>query len=176
LAGLVFAFGAWAVRWARAGALLAGAAGAALLLFFGLAGQGGVAARPDEAAVSGSWRAWSASAVATEQAAGRPVFVDFTAAWCVTCQVNKALVLSKADVAAAFVATDTALFEADWTTRSPQIAAELARHGRVGVPLYLLYTPGRAAPEILPQQLDGERLKAKLAAAAAAAAAAEPAD
>lgn len=176
LAGLVFAFGAWAVRWGRAGALLAGAAGAALLLFFGLAGQGGVAPRPDEAAVPGSWRAWSASAVATEQAAGRPVFVDFTAAWCVTCQVNKALVLSKADVAAAFAETDTALFEADWTTRSPEIAAELARHGRVGVPLYLLYTPGRAAPEILPQQLDGERLKAKLAAAAAAAAAAEPAD
>lgn len=162
-AGLVFTLGAWAMRWGRAAALVGGAVSAGVLVWLGITGQG-AAPTPQSApdAAHTAWRAWSASAVEAERAAGRPVFVDFTAAWCVTCQVNKALVLSKADVVAAFAASDTALFEADWTSRSPEIAAELARHGRVGVPLYLLYTPDRPDPEILPQQLDAGRLKARL--------------
>jgi thiol:disulfide interchange protein len=69
------------------------------------------------------WAVWSESAVMEAQASGRPVFVDFTAAWCVTCQVNKLGALSEGSVKAAFAEHDVALFRADFTNQDPEIAA-----------------------------------------------------
>ena len=99
------------------------------------------------------WRPWSEAAVRDALAAGRPVFVDFTAAWCVSCQANKKLVLETARVQQAFATHQVALFRADWTRQDPVITAELARHGRNGVPLYLVYRPGRPQPLVLPELL-----------------------
>lgn len=101
------------------------------------------------------WAVWSESAVMEAQAAGRPVFVDFTAAWCVTCQVNKLGALSESSVKAAFAEHDVALFRADFTNQDPDIAAALARHGSAGVPLYLMYPANAGAPEVLPPLLTG---------------------
>ncbi len=96
---------------------------------------------------------WSPEAVAEAQAAGRPVLVNFTADWCVTCKINERTALSGAAVAEALDATGTRYLVADWTRREPRIGRELERHGRSGVPLYLVYRPGEAEPRILPQLL-----------------------
>ena len=89
--------------------------------------------------------------------AGRPVFVDFTAAWCITCQVNKRLVLSDARVRAAFARADVALLRADWTRRDPAITQALTALGRTGVPVYVLYRAG-GEPVLLPEVLQRDRL------------------
>ncbi len=102
---------------------------------------------------------WSADAVKIAQAEGRPVFVDFTAAWCVTCKVNEGLVLKTRKSAALFARTDTEFLVADWTNKDDVIAAELERFGRAGVPLYLVYRVGASEPEILPQVLTYDILK-----------------
>ncbi len=88
---------------------------------------------------------------------GRPVFVDFTAAWCVTCQVNKRLVLNTGDVRRAFAQKDVALVRADWTRRDPAITRALAELGRNGVPVYVLYRPGKE-PLLLPEVLQGQNV------------------
>jgi thiol:disulfide interchange protein DsbD len=97
--------------------------------------------------------AWSAEAVAIARAENRPVFVDFTAAWCVTCKVNEGLVLNTSKTARLFERTDTEFLIADWTNKDDVIAAELKRFGRAGVPLYLVYKPGASEAQILPQLL-----------------------
>ena len=97
--------------------------------------------------------AWSAARVAELQAQGRPIFVDFTAAWCVTCKVNEKLVLNKANVQKLFEDTNTAFLVADWTNKDDIIAAELAKYGRAGVPLYLVYNNKSVSPAVLPQVL-----------------------
>jgi thiol:disulfide interchange protein DsbD len=96
---------------------------------------------------------WSPEAQAEQLQAGKAVFVDFTARWCITCQVNKQTTLSQPRVRQAFATHDVAFFVADWTDRNDIIAAELARHGWAGVPLYLYYPPGQSEPQILPQLL-----------------------
>jgi thiol:disulfide interchange protein DsbD len=86
------------------------------------------------------------------QASGRPVFVDFTAAWCLTCIVNERVALSKPEVAEAFKSKNVAYMKADWTNQNADITAALHALGRDGVPLYVIYN-GAATPQILPQLL-----------------------
>ena len=89
------------------------------------------------------WQPWTADKVQSLQAANQPVFVDFTAAWCVTCQVNKRTTLSHADVLAAFEQHKVQLLRADWTRQDPAITQALHALGRSGVPVYVLYVPGK---------------------------------
>lgn len=96
--------------------------------------------------------AWSPQRVASLQAAGRTVFIDFTADWCLTCKVNERAVLDSDRVRNAFAAGDIAYLKADWTRRDPAITQALAGYGRAGVPLYVVVKPGKE-PQILPQLL-----------------------
>ena len=121
-------------------------------------GEGADAAIPYEA--------WSPEAVAAAQAAGKPVFVNFTAAWCVTCQVNERVAFSTPQAAAAFKAAGAVYLKADWTRKDAVIEAELAKHGRAGVPLYLVYPKSGGEPEILPQLLTPQILSAAVEKAA----------
>ncbi|MEP7280977.1 MAG: thioredoxin family protein [Rubrivivax sp.] len=106
----------------------------------------------------------SSARVAEATAAGRPVFVDFTAAWCVTCQFNKRTTLARAEVQADFAARRVLMLRADWTRRDPAITAELARLGRSGVPVYALYAPYSATPVLLPEVLSVDAVHEALAA------------
>jgi thiol:disulfide interchange protein DsbD len=96
---------------------------------------------------------WSPEAVQAAQAEGRVVFVNFTADWGGTCKVNERAALASDRVQQAVETTDAIYMVADWTLRDDAIARELERHGRSGVPLYLVYSPGSDAPRILPQLL-----------------------
>ena len=106
---------------------------------------------------------WSPARVAELQAEGRPIFVDFTAAWCVTCKVNEKVVLNKAKTQKLFKDTNTALLIADWTNKDDIIAAELAKYGRAGVPLYLVYNNKSVSPAILPQVLSHDVIRDAIA-------------
>jgi thiol:disulfide interchange protein/DsbC/DsbD-like thiol-disulfide interchange protein len=114
---------------------------------------GSAPAESSPATAMAGWQAWSPERVQAARSQGRPVFVDFTAAWCVSCQANKKLVLERETVVAAFQSRDVLLLRADWTQQDARITAELARFGRNGVPLYLLYGPDSANPQILPELL-----------------------
>jgi thiol:disulfide interchange protein/DsbC/DsbD-like thiol-disulfide interchange protein len=110
-------------------------------------------AAPVATAVAGlSWEPWSADKQAALIAEGRPVFVDFTAAWCVTCQYNKRTTLADADVLADLAAKNVALLRADWTRRDPAVTQALAALGRNGVPVYVLHRNGQA-PIVLSEVL-----------------------
>jgi thiol:disulfide interchange protein DsbD len=102
---------------------------------------------------SAAWQPWSADAVEHALAAGQPVFVDFTAGWCLSCQVNERVALSQPQVMKAFGERNVALFRADWTREDPAITQALAALGRSGVPVYALYSPGQDNPQLLPQVL-----------------------
>jgi thiol:disulfide interchange protein DsbD len=104
---------------------------------------------------------YSAARLAALRSANRAVFVNATAAWCITCLVNDEAALSSARVHDAFAKNQVAYLIADWTRRDPEITALLASHGRSGVPLYLYYAPGAVEPKVLPQILtEGEVLRA----------------
>ena len=111
---------------------------------------------------------WSAERVAALRAQGKPVFVDFTAAWCVTCQVNEQVAINTTEAVKAFQRTGAVYLKADWTNRDSAIAKALADQGRVGVPLYLVYPPGAGAPKVLPQLLTSGLVAAALDGAAKA--------
>lgn len=95
------------------------------------------------------WETYSEDRLAQARAEGRPVFVDFTAAWCLTCQVNEKTTLSTRSVQSAFKESNVVPLKADWTNRDPVITAALERHGRSGVPLYVFYPVGKE-PILLP--------------------------
>ena len=166
VAGLSLALGVWLIgggqaeRLAGRRGVLHLTAGAAVLLLAGaalvLAARAPTAEAGPAAAVSGAGPAsapWSATAVETALAEGRPVLVNFTADWCVTCKINERTSLSSAGVKAAMERSNAVYLVGDWTRRDDAITAELQRHGRSGVPLYLLYSPGSPTPRILPQLL-----------------------
>jgi thiol:disulfide interchange protein DsbD len=90
------------------------------------------------------------------------VFVDYTAAWCVTCQYNKQTTLADAEVLAAFNASGIVMLRADWTRRDPAITAALAQLGRSGVPVYAFYRQGRA-PLVLSEVLTVSEIREALA-------------
>lgn len=101
---------------------------------------------------SSQWQAWSPGRVEAELAAGRAVFVDFTASWCLICQVNKKIALRTEATKALFTKRGIVALEADWTRRDPKITDALESFGRSGVPLYLFYSP-EGEVSILPQNL-----------------------
>jgi thiol:disulfide interchange protein len=106
-------------------------------------------------AVSGSvWRRYDKAAIRAELDAGRPVFVDFTADWCITCKVNEHAVIADVRVQDEFARLDVATFRADFTRYDEEIRTELAHFGKAGVPLYLLYRPEMPSqPAVLPELL-----------------------
>lgn len=104
------------------------------------------------------WLPFSASKVDELQAQGRPIFVDFTADWCITCKINERVALEAPAVIEAFASHEVAALRADWTRQDPAITRMLEANGRAGVPLYLFYPkpdPLHARPEaiVLPQIL-----------------------
>jgi len=166
LLGLVgLAFGAWligsmrpTVRWVGVAAALV----AAVLAW--PAGEPAQAATSAATGKSGSanWQPWDPAAVAKLNAEGKPVFVDFTAAWCVSCQANKRLVLTRAEIEQAFAAKNVTLMRADWTNRDERITQALTAMGRSGVPVYVLHAPGKPA-QLLPELLTTGIVKEALA-------------
>ncbi len=106
-----------------------------------------------DAAATTPYEPWSPERLAALRAEGRPVFVNFTAAWCVTCQVNETSSLQTQMVADALKRTNAVYLKADWTNRDATIAAALAEHGRAGVPLYLVYGADGSEAVVLPQLL-----------------------
>jgi thiol:disulfide interchange protein DsbD len=100
-----------------------------------------------------TWQPWSEAAVNRSLAAGQPVFVDFTASWCLSCQVNERVALRRPEVEQAFQARNVVLMKADWTRHDEAITQALTALGRSGVPAYALYVPGESEPEVLPEVL-----------------------
>ena len=101
---------------------------------------------------NGQWQPWSSERVETELAAGKPVFIDFTASWCLICQVNKKVATHTQATEALFEKYGVVALEADWTRYDSAITTELERFGRSGVPLYVLYAPDGEVT-VLPQSL-----------------------
>jgi thiol:disulfide interchange protein DsbD len=158
LAGLIFiALGAWLLGQSQAGGKLGvGAALAVLALIAAVGLTTTVANAPaaaSGAANTAASEAYSPERVAQLRVEGRTVFVNFTAAWCITCLMNERVALSTAEVKQAFADKKVAYLKADWTNRDAGIAKTLAGFGRSGVPLYVIYAPGGGAPQVLPQLL-----------------------
>jgi thiol:disulfide interchange protein DsbD len=147
----VLVVGRWGRKWIVIGALAVAVAAA-----FAVGPL--TAQRASSAAVA---QAWSPARVASLRADGKGVFVNFTAAWCVTCQVNEMTTLHSPRVAQAFSRRNIVYLEADWTNPNADVATALAAQGRAGVPLYLYYPAAGGDPVVLPQMLsEGVVLKA----------------
>ena len=134
-----------------AGAVAAGLAGARYDQ--PASGASGEAAASTRTSADGNWQSFSPDTVQSLREEGRPVFVDFTAAWCLTCQVNERTVLNTGAVQDAFAQKNVALVKADWTNRDPEITEALRTHGRSGVPVYVLYPGDGSGPTLLPEVL-----------------------
>jgi thiol:disulfide interchange protein DsbD len=152
--------GRWpAKRWATAIAALI-LVGAVALALFGqrLVGEpAGPTAQPERtnlgSAAAGGWQPWSPELLAAYQSQGRLVFVDFSASWCLSCQVNERVALNRPEVQQAFHSANVALLKADWTRHDEAITQALTSLGRSGVPAYALYSPGQTQPQMLPEVL-----------------------
>lgn len=145
-------FAIWATkkpakRWKTVGLL------AALLVVFSTIWVARLPAASSTSHLATGQQEWSRELVADLQSEGRAVFVDVTAAWCVTCQINKIRVLDSADVQAAFNRYGVAQLRADWTNRNEEIANLITEHGQAGVPLYLLYPADGGPAQVLPTVL-----------------------
>ena len=100
------------------------------------------------------WQPYSAQTLEQARAAGHPVFIDFTAAWCLSCQVNEKLVLKSADVQHEFSSKNFTLLKADWTQYDPEITKQLQSINRSGVPTYVIYPSGASSTaDVLPELL-----------------------
>lgn len=163
-AAILLAFALWLAgaaqrRHAMGGRPGALAAVAAVLSVLAVAGGAVWPAYADTGAATGAEaaeldaQAYTPEKLATLRAEGRPVLVNYTAAWCVSCQVNDQVALSTRPVSEALARNNAVYLKADWTKRDPQIAEELARFGRAGVPLYLVYGAKGEEPAILPALL-----------------------
>jgi len=166
LAGLVLvALAAWAwgtsrmagtaMRRVGAVATAAAVAGALLLVRYPAAAADApqVATAAAGEGAGPRYEAWSEEKLAALLAEGRPVFVNFTAAWCVTCLVNERTAMATDGVRSLFAEKDVAYLKGDWTNRDPAITRTLEKFGRSGVPLYLYYPAGEKEPIVLPQIL-----------------------
>jgi thiol:disulfide interchange protein DsbD len=119
-----------------------------------LAGEPSAAATSNAASASAdAWQPWSVDTVSRYQSQGRPIFVDFTASWCLSCQVNERVALRQPAVQQAFANANVALLKADWTRHDEAITETLTALGRSGVPVYALYIPGETTPRLLPEVL-----------------------
>lgn len=146
--------------WARKQKHLAWTIIAVLALLTGLASTLAIARLPaatNAPSLAIGEEVWSRERVAELRAAGQPIFIDVTAAWCVTCQVNKLGALSDRAVLDAFEQYGVIEMRADWTNRNDEIAALIAEHGQAGVPLYLVYPadggPARVLPSVLTRDI-----------------------
>ncbi|MEM7413501.1 MAG: thioredoxin family protein [Myxococcota bacterium] len=154
--------------WARslAAATLAFVVGALAILPFDAAPPPDTRDRVADSGDGIAWVAFDPAAIARERAAGRPVFVDFTADWCITCKVNETVVLSQDAVRNELERWNYAVFKADWTRRDDRITRALGTWGRAGVPMYLVYPADPAkSPELLPELLTLDDTVEALAAA-----------
>jgi thiol:disulfide interchange protein len=106
-----------------------------------------------ENALTTHWGLWSANEMAFAEQQGHPVFVDFTAKWCLSCQVNERVALTRPEVMATFADHHVVLLKADWTQHDDAITEALQKLGRSGVPAYALYVPGDPNPRLLPEAL-----------------------
>jgi len=142
----------WRGGWSRVVAAGVAAASIAVVATIGAVQEASVVQAADD-----GWEPYSAARMEELLRQGRPVFVDFTAAWCVTCQVNERLVLATPAVRQKMRDAGVTLVRADWTNPDPEITRALQQFGRDGVPLYVLYT-GREEdrPRILPQILTSD--------------------
>jgi thiol:disulfide interchange protein/DsbC/DsbD-like thiol-disulfide interchange protein len=163
---LAFACAAWLWGHAQRGSAVWVRVCGAIALALGIAvAASGLREAPDgssDRAQATMWRPFSAQSLADLQAQGQPVFVDFTAAWCVTCQVNKKLVLERPATEREFAERSVVLMRADWTRRDEAISDALHALGRNGVPVYALYRPG-SAPLLLPEVLQEQNIRDALA-------------
>jgi thiol:disulfide interchange protein len=153
-AAIVVALAAWLIGMSQRRVAAGGKATVLALIAVGLVAVSVTAvAWPQGKAAELQTEAYSPPRLAQLRAEGRPVFVNYTAAWCVSCQVNDKVALSTHAVAQAFARHKVAYLKADWTKRDATIAAELASHGRAGVPLYLVYGTNGGEGVILPSIL-----------------------
>ena len=152
---LVLAVGAWTLgRWPAA---RTATVAAVLLVVAGIGTPFLLRPGKAEAAAAAVWQPYSSATLDSARASGKAVFVDYTAAWCLSCQVNEKLVLNTEDVQAKLRKGGFVLLRADWTQYDPAITAALTAVGRSGVPTYVIY-PGKAAatPDVLPELLTND--------------------
>jgi len=170
-AALILAFALWVYGRSQGASGLRRAAGLvtaglALLAVGILIPRAGAGTPPASAATltqsALGYEPFSAARLQSLRAEGRPVFVNATAAWCITCLVNERVALSGTRLARAFADHKVAALKADWTNQDSEITALLASHGRSGVPLYLYFGPGAEAPVVLPQLLTESTVLAAL--------------
>jgi thiol:disulfide interchange protein DsbD len=172
LVGLVLiAFAGWVLRFSGSRRALWFGRGAALAAALSAIGLAAYASQTEDttkplgeaAQSSDTWGAYASDKLSTAIAEGRPVFIDATAAWCLTCKVNELSTLSSKRVLDSFKARNVLLLRADWTNRDAEVTELLSNNGRLGVPLYLYYPSGAGgAAKILPQILTEDNVVAAL--------------